>query len=187
MQHEQFLGLGMGVPKYLEDDLWHLKKYDTDEVQTAEGGMSVIIEIIDDIIYDPNSTTCITRQGLDSSEVIMFRREYATPGDSYMGQPGDVVTFDVRHTQYLGKSALKQDYLVSIQTQLEGKDTKAHMLTTNYFIEQNNDSSLPYYAMISRPDILAAGNMGYDLMTSYDFNEMLDDLEFIEHLTRQTA
>ncbi len=182
MQHEAFLGLGMGVPEYHDHD--HLEEYNTKEMQSAEGGVSVLIEIIDDIIHAPENAPNTSQEDLGGGQAVrhMFRQEYQMQDDEYSGELGDTIRFSVNHVRYLGKGALRQEYSLLIETLVEHKNTQLHTLATKYFIEETNDPLFPYYATILRPDILTAGNMDDDMMTPYDCDEMFDTLELIEHL-----
>lgn len=171
----------------------HLKNYDTKYLALPGAEMEILAEYIDDLLYpdaheQPHIGVQRARVG-NGNITTMFSHSYLRTDTSTMGSSVESIGFTIDHTQYLGRSALKQCYKVRIdstveQTVLRGVDLvipPQNRVTSMFYIEQHA-GNYAFNGMVIHPNIIGDPEPSDEDMTVYDCEQLLSSVLEVQRL-----
>lgn len=178
----------------------HLQEYDTDYIGLSGNHLEIVVEELDDLLYPDTmlrSGNGAQRARASAGVVFAgFNHDYLRTDMLTLGWAVESVRLSVDHTQYLGKSALKQCYKIKIDTSVEQSILRGvpqvvppkNRVTSMYYVEEfPSSSAASFYGYVLRPNIMNEQPQSDERMTAYDCNQLYNVVNEVRRLVQRPA
>lgn len=164
----------------------HRSIYDTTEICTPNGDLSILAQLIDDVLYPAHESYYRTRswREFDDEHQKVRMHEFSVSYDRGDMQswawPLETAEVKIVHEQFLGSAAVKELYTIDFTSVIHQQRVSPNRMLSRYTIERTADTGHPFFGVILRPNILSVKNFDEEPMTRYDCNRLYDIIRGVE-------